>query len=185
MVAWPGEQRRAAPAPHPPVAGSTPPFPVAEDAVFERRSWQAQQIGCVLIGLTILGALAGLLGSGPLSRAVAGADPAALRVEYARFARASAPGVLRIHVPARAVADVFGVTVSRPYLDSVRVDAVTPPPLRVEARGDEVLYVFAGRPGSHGVAVTLNVTPSSAGILRARFGLPAKPPLAFWQLVYP
>ena len=59
---------------------------------FERSSWRVERIGWMLTLLLLAVALAGGLGSGPLSRASAGG--AELRVEFDRVARAHPPAPL-------------------------------------------------------------------------------------------
>ena len=57
-----------------------------EDASFRRRAWAVQRAGWALMALLLLGAILGLLGSGPLSTATADV-PGLMRIEYQRFAQ--------------------------------------------------------------------------------------------------
>ena len=152
-----------------------------EDEAFHERVWRLRRAGWLAMVLLILAGLAGLLGVGPLSRAEV-SDASGLHVAHARFARAEAPESLRVRVPAQA--DGHRLAVSRAFLDRVRIESVVPEPARTEALGDQVVYVFAGRPGTDAVA-TVHFTPSAVGFVRAGLGVPGRAPLTIWMLVYP
>lgn len=151
-----------------------------DDEAFHARVWRLRRAGWLAMVLLILVGLGGLLGGGPLSRAVA--EAGGLRVEHARFARAEAPESLHVRIPAQP--DGHRLAVSRSFLDRVRVETVVPAPLRTEALGDQVVYVFAGRPGAD-VVTTFHVTPHAVGFARAGLGIPGQAPLTIWMLVYP
>jgi hypothetical protein len=151
------------------------------DEAFHERVWRLRRAGLLAMVLLILVGLGGLLGTGPLSRGEV-SDAGGLHVEHARFARAEAPASLHVRMPGQA--DGYRVAVSRAFLDRVRIDAVVPPPARTEALGDQILYVFAGRPGADAMA-TFHFTPRGVGLARAGLGLPGRAPLTIWMLVYP
>jgi hypothetical protein len=186
-VSGPGAGEPGAGQAAPPMAArrDAPRLDLEEDLEFQQRSWQIQRVGWALMALATLAALLGLFGSGPLSRATAGREPDGLQVEYARFTRVSAPGTLRIRVPARAGADGFSLSLSRVYLEQMRVESVLPVPTAIEARPDDILYVFAARQAPESIWVTFRIQPDAAGVVRARVGMPGGPSLAWWQLVYP
>lgn len=158
-----------------------PGLELEEDEAFHERVWRLRRAGWLAMVLLILVGLTGLLGVGPLSRAAV-SDASGLDVEHARFARAEAPESLRIRLPAQA--DGYRLAVSGAFLDRVRVESVVPAPVRTEALGDQVVYVFAGRPGADAVA-TVHFTPHTIGLARAGLGVPGRAPLTIWMLVYP
>jgi hypothetical protein len=160
---------------------STPGLELEEDEAFHARVWRLRRAGWLAMVLLILVGLTGLLGVGPLSRAAV-SDASGLHVEHARFARAEAPESLRVRLPAQA--DGHRLAVSVAFLDRVRVERVVPAPVRTEALGDQVVYVFAGRPGADAV-VTVHFTPHAIGLARAGLGVPGRAPLTIWMLVYP
>jgi hypothetical protein len=85
-----------------------------------------------MLALLILAAIVGLFGPGLLSRAVAGRQAGPLWAEYQRFWRVQSPMSLRLHFgPEAARNGQARVWLSRSYLDAMRVQHVTPPPLRV------------------------------------------------------
>ena len=115
---------------------------IDEDLAFARRSWRVQRASWVGMGVVVVLALAGLLGSGPLSRHAVSL-PGLLRVEYQRFTRYEAPQTLTVRLePAATQTAEARVWIDRRYLDDARVEAVTPPPARVEAAGDRLVYAF-------------------------------------------
>jgi hypothetical protein len=152
-----------------------------DDEAFHERVWRLRRAGRLAMVLLILVGLGGLLGTGPLSRGEV-SDAGGLHVEHARFARAEAPEAFRVRMPVQA--DGYRLAVSRAFLDRVHLDAVVPPPVRAEALGDQVVYVFAGRPGADAVA-TFRFTPHAVGLARAGLGVPGQAPLTIWMLVYP
>ena len=117
---------------------------VAEDIVFIRRTWKAQRAGWVVLALVILGAVSGLFGAGPASRATV--EGAGFAVEYERFARRLAPTELRIRLGAAPGGGDARVAIANRFLDEVEMRRVTPPPLRAERGPDRTVYVFAGNP---------------------------------------
>jgi hypothetical protein len=155
---------------------------VEDDALFHRRMWGVQRTGWFLMQLVVLAGLAGLLGSGPLSRAVA-EHPTGLRVEHARFARAEAPQAMRVHLPPPASrTEGYRIGLGREFVNRVQIEGVVPQPVMMEGLPDRVVYVFAG--GAVPV-VTFHFTPRTMGVLRAEVGAPGTGPLTFWLLVYP
>jgi hypothetical protein len=152
------------------------------DDAFHARVWRLRRAGRLAMLLLIVGGLGGLLGTGPLSRAEV-SDAGGLHVEHARFARAEAPASLRVRIPAQGD-DGYRLAVGRAFLDRVRIDTVVPAPVRTEVLGDQVVYVFAGRPGADAVA-TVHYTPRAVGFARAGLGVPGQASLTIWMIVYP
>jgi hypothetical protein len=159
---------------------------IEQDVAFLRRSWRVQRAGWLGMGAVLVLALAGLFGSGPLSRQDV-TLPGLLRVEYQRFARYDAPQTLavRLEPAATSTADVR-VWLDRRYLDESRVETITPPPSRVEAAGDRLVYVFAlTRPGEP-ATVVFELQARRFGPMAGRVGLDGVQAFApFRQFVYP
>jgi hypothetical protein len=152
---------------------------------FPERTYRIQRASWAVMAMLVLAGLGGLFGGGPLSDAERGLDPAGLRVNYSRFARAGAPDVIRVSVPPRSDADAFVLLLDRAYLDRVRLDGVTPSPTVAAVADDRIRYVFAGRAGPGRTAVTFHLTPQSIGVARTRVGMPGGADVAIWQFVYP
>ena len=159
---------------------------IDEDLEFQRRSWKAQRVGWMVMGLVALTALLGLFGSGPLSSATAGDAGSPLRVEYERFARHAAPSLLRIHPSAGVVRDgQTRIQINRAWLDRVQVQQITPQPERVETAGEWVIYAFNATDPNHPGPIAYHVTMRRFGLILGRVGTDTGYEVSFHQYVYP
>ena len=159
---------------------------IDEDPAFTARAWQLQRASWIAMALVVVLALTGLLGSGPLSRSVVSL-PGLLRVEYQRFARYEAAQTLTVRLePGATRGGETKLWIDRRYLDDTRVEAVTPPPTRVEATEDRLVYAFAiGRPGRP-VTIVVALQSEQIGPITGRIGLEgAADHVTFRQFVYP
>jgi hypothetical protein len=159
---------------------------IDQDLAFLRRSWRVQRAGWLGMVAVLVLALAGLLGSGPLSRQEVSL-PGLLRVEYQRFARYEAPQTLTVRLePAATRTGEVRLWVDRRYLDESKVETIMPPPSRVEAATDRLVYVFRmSRPGEP-ATIVLELQSRQIGPISGRIGLEGAEAVApFRQLVYP
>jgi hypothetical protein len=157
------------------------------DPEFQRFWWKVERIAWVAMTTLVLAALLGAFGSGPLSRGAAG-DPfeQPIRLEYERFARALAPTTLRAQLRAGLARDgAVRLWVSRPYLEAVRVEEVTPEPAQVEAGQDRLVYVFRVADPARPATVSFHLKPERPGALTGHVGVGDGTPLRFEQFVYP
>jgi hypothetical protein len=159
---------------------------IDHDPAFERRSWVVQRVGWVAIVALLVLALAGVLGSGPLSLQEA-TVPGLLRVEYQRFGRYQTPEALTVRLePAAARGDEVRLWVDRRYIDGLRIEAITPPPLRVESAADRLVYVFPLGQPRESMTVRFMLQPEQIGAISGRVGLAGAADVAtFRQFVYP
>jgi hypothetical protein len=159
---------------------------IDEDPAFERRSQRAERIGTWLMVAVLVAAALGLLGSGPLSHATARAGDTTLH--YQRFSRYESSEALVLHLP-RPVppAREVRVWVDRAYLEGSRLETVLPPPVRVEAAADRLVFVLAVAEPGGPLTVRFNLQPERVGVVHGRIGVegPTGPALAFRQLVFP
>jgi len=159
---------------------------IDQDLAFAQRSWRMQRAGWLGMMAVLVLALAGVFGSGPLSRQEVSL-PGLLQVEYQRFARYEAPQTLTVRLePAATRAAEVRLWVDRRYLDESRVETITPPPSRVEAATDRLVYVFPmSRPGEL-ATITFDLQSRQIGPISGRVGLEGTEAVApFRQLVYP
>lgn len=159
---------------------------INQDMDHERRAWAVRRIAWIAITLLILATLAGLFGSGPLSRTEAGRRGGPLFLEYQKFSRFTAPDELTVHLgPGAARGREARIWIGRPFLEEMEIESVVPEPERVEAGPDRYVFVFPlTRPGS---AATFNfhLQAQTIGPLPGRIGLEGGPELSFQQFVYP
>ena len=144
-------------------------------------SWRIQAIGQVLMGLFLAAALAGLFGSGPLSRARAG-DPAGLEVEYRRFERRTQEIPLRVTMGPQP-GGTATLWLDASYVAAAPFVRVIPEPERVALEEGRVLLTMrlvGDRPQVH-----LTIKPEAFGALRGRLGIQGGAEVSFSQFVYP
>jgi hypothetical protein len=157
-----------------------------QDLDFERRSWTIERIGWTVMGLVVLAALTGLFGAGPLSATTAGEKGGPLWLEYPRFGRLKAPLMLRVHLgPNTLQQGPVRLWLGRDYLESVQIEAVTPPPEEVEAGPERLTYVFPVSEPSRSTAVTFFLKADQIGRQGGCIGLVEGPTLCFRQFIYP
>jgi hypothetical protein len=159
---------------------------IDDDIRYHRRAWTVQRIGWGLMALVVLAAAAGLLGPGPLSGARADADGGLMRVQYQRFLHYQSPTTLAVELaPAAAREGQVRLWLARDYAEAGGVQAVIPPPARVEADSERLTYIFPAAPAGGPAAVTFHLQPERVGPLEARLGLPDGQALSVGQFVYP
>jgi hypothetical protein len=138
------------------------------DLPFQRRSWFVQRIGWVVMSLFVLGALAGLLGPGPLSRARVSV-PNVLEVEYQRFTRYDDAETLTVRLaPSVSETSVVRLSLNRQYLDHSKVESVLPSPERVEAAADGAVFAFRIADPGRPVEIAFTMRPQKIGRVQAR-----------------
>lgn len=145
---------------------------VENDPAFQRRTWQIQRIGWAIFAILVLAALAGLLGSGPLSRVEAGSESAGLRIGYERFARLHAATELVIRADRRlARNDELVILLSGAAVDGLELSSSMPPPDGTGVAADGVLLRFRTdrQPGE--LTIVLHTKPRRAGVLASRIGV--------------
>jgi hypothetical protein len=159
---------------------------IATDLKHQRRLWVVERVGWTVMGLLIVAGLAGLFGSGPLSRASAGQPGSALRVEYERFGRYEAPSELKLSIGAEQVqGSMLRVWISRDYLDRVEVERTMPPCDVSQLDVNRVIYVFNLAQTNKPAMITFYVRPTAYGKTRGNIGIVGGPEVPFSEFVYP
>jgi hypothetical protein len=163
---------------------------VSEDPGFSAKVWRIERLAWAAMALTIIAALAGAFGEGPLSRREAGEPGSAIRLEYERFVRNQAPVHLRMRL-GPGVADADGrvrLWVSRGYLDAFKLEQVTPAPEWVEtAPGRTVFVLRLAEPGEPAL-VTARLEAETIGSVKGVIGVEsaaAGARVEFSQFAYP
>jgi hypothetical protein len=146
------------------------------DMNYQRRAWAFQRFGWLLIAALVLAALFGLFGGGPLSSA--SAEGVRVRLDYDRFARLGQSTKLRLSF---MNAPSTRLELSRAYLDSFRIEQITPAPRATDGNQDWLGYSFAGE-GS--MTVAFDLIPETFGTIRGAIRGSGET-LLFRQLVYP
>jgi hypothetical protein len=156
---------------------------VSEDLRFQHRDWIVQRIGWTALALILLAGLAGLLGPGPLSNAEVG-NNGSLKVQYERFVRHGSKTELRVYAaPSAFDAGEARLAISRDYLSSFDLEQVTPSPVRVDASGDALIFVFQGQPSAV-TELSFELQPDELGTHPASVALNGQS-VSIQQFTYP
>ena len=165
---------------------SEPALQTEADLGVQRRTWRIQRIGWVVFAVLVVAALAGLFGSGPLSKTEAGSQTSGLRVEYERFARLHAPTDLVIRANRRlARNDELAIVLSGDALDGLELQSTMPPPDGTAVVPDAVVLHFRTdrQPGE--LKIVLHAKPRQVGLLNAQIAVRDGPAHAIRQWIYP
>ena len=141
-----------------------------------------------LLVLFIVGALLGLFGDGPLSRATATGADGRVRIDYQRFCRRVTPQVLDITFPVPAGTDSVELSINDAYLHGVQITETFPQPVQSSHGESAGKLRFNTAGNSKAMSVRVHLRAQHAGVLDARLtvGPPGKPAeVSFRQLVYP
>lgn len=153
---------------------------VDTDLAFHLHEWRIQRVGWGLLTLFLALALAGLFGQGQLSyRRIANS---AGSVEYERFARSGLSTVIVV-TPSRNTQGVSRVAITADYLESFRVEQITPEPTAVRVDGRQLVYEFAG--AASDTSITFHIHPQRLGRHTADVIVDGGAPLAIRQFTYP
>jgi hypothetical protein len=159
---------------------------VEADLAYQHRTWRMQRVGWLAFILVIVGALAGLFGSGPLSSTSAGTPAEGLRIEYERFARLNAPTTIVVRADHRlARGDEIGIVLSGDAVRAVELQSTTPPVDGASVSPDGVILRFRADKQPGELTLVLHASPRQAGRLSLRIGLVGGPTHSFRQWVYP
>lgn len=161
-----------------------PGLQVHEDLVFQRRDWLAQRIGWTALGLMLLAALAGLMGSGPMSHTVRN-DGRYLTVEYDRFVRHGARTAVTFRVAPQAVSDGrVRLAIDRRFLVANDLQRLVPEPSATRGREDTVEFIYDVAPGATLLA-RWTIEPDELGNLSSAVRLNGEPSVEIAQFTYP
>jgi hypothetical protein len=159
---------------------------IEADLAYQHRTWRVQRIAWLAFILVIVGALAGVFGSGPLSSTSAGTPTEGLSIEYERFARLNARTTIVVRADRRfARGDEIGIVLSGDAVRAMELQSTTPPADGAGVSPDGVILRFRTdrQPGE--LTLVLHTNPRQAGRLSWRIGLVGGPTHSFRQWVYP
>jgi len=151
---------------------------IEEDMGFQRRSWQAERLGWLILVLIVLASILGLIDKGPLSKIRRG-DAGTLELEYERFIHRDTPVQLHVRLP---IAGPFSVQLPFAYVEKVEISRIVPEPQEVASHGGVVTYSFAG--GSGMADVLFHMTVRKAGSVKG-YVQSGRHRVDFRQFVYP
>lgn len=159
---------------------------IDQDLDYQRPAWVWQRIGWGLIALSLLAALLGFFGTGPLSKATVRDEAGGLQMEHDHLVRYQSPTRLRVLLSAGAASQSkVRVWLSHRYIKNVQIPHITPEPESVEIGPDRLIYTFSARPADTPMTITFGVEPEKIGALSGNMGVEGGSSVAFSQFVYP
>jgi hypothetical protein len=135
--------------------------------------------------LILLGALAGLLGEGPLSKSTARAPDKSVHADYARFLRYQNPAELNLTVGGDATENgTIELRLSNTFIKDTEIRRLDPEPEIVVAGSEFHTYRFQVEPRA-AIRIKVCFAPRSFGRLVCRVGLSDHPTFELRQFVFP
>jgi hypothetical protein len=143
-----------------------------ENLAFQHRSWRWETFGRWAVALVVICALAGLLGSGPLSRGEVTSADGRFRVEYPRIARTDATYRISVYASPRSIVNgEIRLWIDAELLKVVQVEAVTPQPESVELDRGRILHRFRVAADGELAPIMLHVKTDGVGRHAGEIGL--------------
>lgn len=159
---------------------------LAQDLRFLRWEWRLQRVGWGVLAIAVLAALTGILGKGPLSKAMQASPDGVVRLEYDRYLRYRDPTVLHIYVqPEAAVDGELRLSLNRGYLERVQLERIVPEPREERAGAERHTFVFAADRLTTSTWIAFHVIPDRSGSLPGELRVGEREPAVFRQFVYP
>jgi hypothetical protein len=139
---------------------------LVRDPAEQRRHWRLERVVWCALGVTVVAALLGLLGPGPLSRVTVGDPEIGVRISHQRLLHMESPHDVRIEARAAPGAHEVSFAISTSYLERMHLESMTPAPVRVSSGdGETVFHLDAGGIGATVVAL-LRFDAASPGSVR-------------------
>jgi hypothetical protein len=168
------------------MSAATDRLELDRNEAFQRKEWTVQRVGWVVWGIVIVAALAGLLGSGPLSDQVASSADGAVRVHYDRFVHHHHPTILEVHLrPKSGDGKELAIKLSQPFLDRVRIHHIQPDAERRELLADGAVFYFDRDDRAETAKIVLHVEYEKMGATRGRVELLGHDGVDLRSFVYP
>jgi hypothetical protein len=127
-----------------------------------RSAWAA-------MAAVLVAALLGYLGGGPLSHRSA-RHPSGIALDYDGFGRYGADSILSFEIPAGAAGgDTRSLWIDGDYLQSMKIDQITPEPDKVVQSSGGYRYMFLVSQQAPDLEVTFDLTAAEVGGLTGAF----------------
>lgn len=153
---------------------------------YEHKLWTVERVSWVIMLLLVLGALAGLFGTGAISTQLLHDSNGKLTVDYDRFARYQTQSVLKFYVsPQAAQNGKIQIALYRDYLDDINIQQVNRQPDSVELDQDKVTYSYQVKQLNQPAMIIFYFNPDRIGPINGKVGLENEPLLSFSQFIYP
>lgn len=145
--------------------------------------WLSQRIGWGLLGLFLIGAIAGVFGDGPLSVRTIENSEKTLQIGYDRFLRQGGHTRLRISLNKPGDAGDVRLSLNRAFVEAIDIERIVPVPRDMAVGADALSYRFAltGTP----TTISFDYKPRTFGRMTVHIDLAGAPAASFTHWVYP
>jgi hypothetical protein len=154
---------------------------IDDDPKFENKEWKVAEVLWGILLVTLVLALAGLFGSGPISEAWA--EENGVELSYRRYLRFSAPSILRVKFSPSG--SETQISFPSAYLDQLKIEDITPRPKSEFDDGESYTFIFDTAGKEKDFSVKINFEPRTYGFLRGSVVIEGLAELYVRQLVYP
>jgi hypothetical protein len=159
---------------------------IQQDESFQKSEWQIQRVGWATWAAFVIAALAGLLGTGPLSHADSSASDGSLSIQYDRFLHYHQPTAIEVLVNSRGADDApLRLKLSRSFLDRIQMLRIEPEPEEQSLAADGVVYAFTQEGVSKLSKVMFHFEYEKFGHTKASVERVGGGSASFQQFVYP
>ena len=157
-----------------------------EDLPFQRAEWRVQRIGWVVWGLIIVAALAGLMGSGPLSSTEASATDGSTSIRYDRFVHYHHESQLELTIHRDLVGGTaLNVHVSQALLDRIQIIRIEPQPTSRQLAADGIVYSFSHQDRMESAKIVVHLDFRKFGTTAGQIRVAGHAPVKLRHFVYP
>ena len=140
-----------------------PKLDVNEDLPFQARWWRIQRVGWVVMLMTIISAMAGAFGDGPISTVYRTSDSGRVEVIFERIARRNSPQEINVQVRRSEGSGSVVLRVPKVFLQNSQLNHVHPEPVRSEADAGYWAYHFAPAKSSSSFWIRIETQATKAG----------------------
>ncbi len=158
---------------------------VGEDLPYQERAWRVQRIGWLLLILTLVAAMLGAFGDGPLARATVASDDGSLSARVQRLDRHGSPSSIGLRIRPEPGADTVEVWIDRGFVEKQVFETIHPEPATVTASRDRLTYEFKVEPDTPEVRISFETVPDGLGMSTGELGVVDGASVRFRQFVFP
>ena len=108
----------------------------------QQREWLIQRIGWVVMFILLVAAATGLFGHGPVVDREKQSPDGTMSVEYYAVQRHAAPSHLYIRFRQTTPNEPVRLSISRQFVDSIKLESITPEPFSTVMEDEQVTYSF-------------------------------------------
>ena len=129
------------------------------------RGWNGlQTVVEILVCVIVLAALAGLLGTGPLSSRMVRFDKVPITMTYERIQRRTVQSEMQLKTTAPLVGDTLEVEIPNQLTEDIDIVSTSPRSTSMRAEADGIVYVFALGTTRLGT-ITFSIKPRKPGFI--------------------